>query len=143
MKDKMEMSPVVFDESAHIKTPVQTKKERFSFIQNLHFTVPVGIIRWSPGGSVVTTLCISRIAADHSEPEILIDGARLLQKVRPHLSERHTRAQRKLFKDKLSNLVKISPSISEFIYKELTQSHKKGLGLSLLDILVLWLTTEI
>lgn len=119
MKDTMEMTPVVFDESVHIKTPFQTNKERFCFIQNLHLTVPIDIIRFSPGGSVVTTMCISRVAADRTEPEILIEGARLLQKVRPHLLERHTRAQRKLFQDKLSNVVKVSPAVTEFIYKEL------------------------
>ena len=119
MKDNSEMTPVIFDETVHIKTPFQSNKERFNFVQNLHLTVPVDIIRFSPGGSVVTTLCISRVAGDRAEPEILVEGARLLQMVRPHLLERHTRAQRKLFKDKLSNLVKVSPTISEFIYKEL------------------------
>ena len=82
-------------------------------------TVPIDIVRFSPGGSVVTTLCIQRVPEGRSEAEILVEGARLLQRVRPHLLERHTRAQRRLFKEKLSNLVKVSPSVSEFIYKEL------------------------
>ena len=50
MKDNAEMTPVVFDETVHIKTPFQTNKQRFSFVRNLHLTVPIDIIRFSPGG---------------------------------------------------------------------------------------------
>ena len=50
MKDNAEMTPVVFDEPVQIKTPFQTNKQRFSFAQNLHFTVPIDIIRFSPWG---------------------------------------------------------------------------------------------
>ena len=116
---KYTSTPLIFDETLHIKTPFETNKQRFKFVQNLHLTVPIDIVRFSPGGSVVTTLYIQRVPEGRSEAEILVESARLLQRVRPYLLERHTGAQRRLFKQKLSSLVKVSPSVNEFIYKEL------------------------
>ena len=79
-------TPVIFDETLHINTSFETNKQRFTFVQNLHFlTVPIDVVRLSPGGSVITTLCIQRVLEGRSEAEILVEGARLLQTVRPHL----------------------------------------------------------
>ena len=71
----MEMTPVVFDKSVQIETPISDKIKKGSnnyFMQNLHLIVPIDIIRLSPGGSV---------AADCTEPETLIKVAKLPQKV--------------------------------------------------------------
>ena len=43
-----------------------------------------------------------------------------MQKIRPQLKEFHTRAQKKAFQSKLSNVTKIVPSVAELIYKEPT-----------------------
>ena len=52
---------------------------------------------------------------------MLVQGARLLQKVWPNLLERHSRAQRRVFKRKLFAVTILAPgSLSDFIYKELT-----------------------
>ena len=114
-------TPVVFDESIHINEPFQSNEQRYKFVKNLHLTIPIDIIRFSPGGSVITTLCISQVSNERSEADMLVQGARLLQKVRPKLLERHTRAQRRVFKRKLSAVTNLAPgSLSDFIYKELT-----------------------
>ena len=112
--------PLVFDENSNINTPFISNNQRYQFIKNLHLSVPIDIIRFSPGGSIVTTLCISQVPSERSEADILVQGARLLQRVRPNLIENHTRAQRKIFKAKLSSLANISPAVCDFIYKELT-----------------------
>lgn len=114
-------TPLVFDESVHIKAPFLSNQQRYTFVKNLHLTVPIDIIRFSPGGSVVTTLCISQVPNERSEADMLVQGARLLQKNRLNLLERHSRAQRRSFKQKLSAVTNIAPgSIGDFIYKEVT-----------------------
>ena len=50
---------------------------------------------------------------------MLVQGAKKLQEVRPLSQEYDTRAQRKMFKNKMKNLSCKSPSVADFIYKEL------------------------
>ena len=89
------------------------------FLQELHLSVPVDIIKFTPGGSIVSTVAVAQVPPNRNEANIRIDGARMLQEVRPHLQEVHTRMQKKLFKEKISNIANIQPSVTEFIYKEL------------------------
>lgn len=113
------LSPVMFDEYVHVENPFETPSQRHRYFADLQLSVPVDLIRFCPGGSVVTTHCIIKVPEKRSEGQILTDGARLLQKVRPELKVFHTRAQRRLFKERLKNVTKISPSTADFIYKEL------------------------
>ena len=60
--------------------------------------------------------------------EILTEGARIIQKLRPVLRECHTRAQRSNFKNRIKNIASIQPALLEMIYQELvldssTASH--------------------
>lgn len=103
----------------HIEEQLKTNLKRFRFIEDLQISVPIDIIRFSPGGSVVSILCITQVSENRSQPAILIDGARLLQQVRPQLQEFHTRAQKKQFKNKIKNIAKLTESVADFIYKEL------------------------
>lgn len=96
------MAPVVFDEYKHLDKPFESNLERFRYFQDLQLKCPVDIIRFSPGGSSVSTVCIVQVSnQNRSNAEMLTQGARLLQTVRPNLKEYHTRAQRRLFKEKL------------------------------------------
>ena len=73
-------------------------------------------------GSCITIACINKVSEGRSEGEMLIKGARLMQKARPQLKEFHTRAQKKAFRSKLSNVTKVLPSVADmiYLYKELT-----------------------
>lgn len=112
--------PVVFDESVHLKSPFESNLERFKFVKELQLSVPVDMLRFCPGGSTVSTLCLIRVDENRLQSQLLTDGAQLVEKVRPQLKEYHTRAQRQLFKAKLNNVAKILPSVADLIYKELT-----------------------
>ena len=113
------LSPIVFSESDHLLEPFSNNEQRFRFIENIQLSVPIDLIRYNPGGSCITTLCITQVPENRSEPEILTQGARFLQEVRPQLKEYHTRAQRRMFKQSLSNLATVQPSVADLIYKEL------------------------
>lgn len=112
-------SPVLFDESKHLDIPFTSNTERYRFMHALQLSMSVDIIRFCPGGSTVTTVAVVQAPEKRSEPEILVQGVKLLQRCREHLKEYHTRAQRKMFKDKLTNVANILPSVAELIYTEL------------------------
>ena len=82
-------------------------------------SVPVDVIKFCPGGSVVTTFCISQVAESRSEAEMLTNGSQLVQRMRPHLKEFNTGAQKNLFKKKIAYIAKVQPSLFDFIYSEL------------------------
>lgn len=113
-------TPVHFDEANHLAKPFENATERFRFFKELQLTVSVDILRYCPGGAYLTTVCIVQVPNGRSESEILIDGARLLQRIRPQLKEFHTRAQKAAFKEKVNNKTQISPAVREFIYRYLT-----------------------
>ena len=113
-------NPLTFDEEAHIEKQFENNVARYRFFSDLQLSVPIDIISFCPGGSVVTTFCIVRVPEMRSDAEMLTQGARMVQKLKPQLKEFHTRAQRKLFKSKLSNIANIQPALVDFIYSELS-----------------------
>lgn len=112
--------PILFDEEKHLESPFKDSKHRFRYFEQMQLSSPVDILRFSPGGSIVTTFCIVKVMADRPEHQMLIEGARMLQKSRQYLTEYHTRAQKQLFKERLQNVACVLPSVADLIYKELT-----------------------
>ena len=110
-------SPIML-EDLHLSTPFEDKRDRFRFFDNFRLSVPVDVIRFCPGGSCVTTTCITQVDSDRTTSEILSDGATLIAKLRPELKEFHTRAQRRQFKRRIENVGKVDPTLLDVIYKE-------------------------
>ena len=50
--------PVMFDEHIHLKNPFENNMQRHRFFEGLALSVPLDILRFSPGGSSVTLSCI-------------------------------------------------------------------------------------
>ena len=115
-----ENSYVVFDEDLHVPAPFETNYQRYQYFKNLQLSVPIDIVRFSPGGSVISTVCIVKVTENRTDAQLLTEGARFLQRVRTHLKECHTRQQRRLFKSRLRNVASVLPSVADLIYKELT-----------------------
>ena len=82
--------------------------------------MPIDIYRYCPGGSIVASYCIVFSKESRSEQELLIEGARFVLRNKNHFKEYHTRAMKRSFKEKINNISKISPSVLDLIYKELT-----------------------
>ena len=104
VKNAGENVPVLFDESVHLVSPFESNLQRFKFFQELNLSVPIDILRFSAGGSTVSTVCLVHVSENQPQSQLLSDGAQLLQKVRPQLKEYHTRCQRQIFKAKLQNV---------------------------------------
>lgn len=108
--------------------PFKSTDEKYKYFKTLLLSVPVDIIRFCPGGSLEATICQRQVSADRSEPDILTEGACFLRTVRPFLTEIHTRTQRKNFKNKLNNIAKVSPAVSNFIYTHPTLDKSAALN---------------
>lgn len=117
---------LLFDEKVHVASQFENNMQRHRFLEELQLTVPIDILRFCPGSSVITTVGLVQVNADRAEPQKLIDGARLVLQHRDVLKEFHTRAQKRAFKAKLENIVKISPMVVNFIYKELSLDATKA-----------------
>ena len=115
-----EKKPVYFDEFEHLESPFTSNQERSRFFEHLQVSVPIDIVHYSPGGTSLSVHCIFKVPEHRSIPEMMTEAARFLQKCRPNLQEFHTRAQRRLFKEKLKNVASVLPTVSDLIYKELT-----------------------
>ena len=112
--------PVFVDESLHLPTQFESPVQRHRFYKDLQLSVPVDIYRFCPGGSIVTTTCLVQARPDRTEPQILIECTRIAMAIRPKLQEVYTRAQKRVFKEKLSNISKVVPAVADLIYKELS-----------------------
>ena len=76
----------------------------FRFFEGLNLTVPVDLFRYSPGGSIVTTMCVRKARPNRSIPEMLTEGARFMASTaaKEEFKECPTRYQRRVFKQTLS-----------------------------------------
>lgn len=108
--------PVFFDENRHTEECFENHMQRFRFFENLQLSVPIDIYRFSPGGSIFTTGCIKKVSENRNVPQMLTDAARVVMKNKDKFQEFHTRFQKRIFRERLENIVKISPSIADFIY---------------------------
>lgn len=100
MKKQPLLTPVVFNEDKHLKNQFENSKEKFRYFEQLQLSMPIDLIRFSPGGSSITINCIVKVSSDRPTQQILIEGARILQKARPYLQEYHTRSQKALFRER-------------------------------------------
>lgn len=125
LKEAQVGDPVYFNEDEHTIEPLKDSGQKFKFLQDLHVSVPLDLIKFSPGGSSTTVVLFCKTQANRTEADMLIQGARFMQQARSNMVEFHTRAMKKHFKEKMNNITSMNPSILEFMYKELTLDRSK------------------
>lgn len=108
----------IFNEKEHVNEPFIDSKQKYRFLKGLQLSVPIDILKFSPGGSTTSSFIICRTLENRAESQILVQGARLLQTARSEIQEFHTREMKKTFKEKINNITSLSPSVIEYIYKE-------------------------
>lgn len=112
--------PVIFQEDENLHEPFTNAKARQRYFENLYLSVPVDLISFCPGGSIITTFCLLRVEEQRTDREMMTQAATGLQKVRAELGEYHTRAMRAAFRSRLSNVVRVLPAVADMIYQFLT-----------------------
>ena len=113
-------TPVIFDESIHCHAALETNLKRWQFVDKLQLSVPIDVIKFSPGGSIRTTVMIMQVMPNRPDHTMMCDGVRAYDSMRENLQEYHTRTQKRLFKARLSLLAEVKPSTAEFLYSELS-----------------------
>ena len=112
--------PVLFDEDLHIAEPFENNMQRYRFWSNVCLSVPIDVLKFSPGGGAMTTYCLSQTTEQRTNNDMLTDSARLLQQVKPFLKEFHTRSMKRQFKRSIQNIASIQPAVLDFVYSELS-----------------------
>ena len=120
VREKGLNEPVLFDEDSHLITPFDNYMQRHRFFEKMKLTVPVDLFRFCPGGSCYTLTYVVQVKDKRTASEVLSDGSTMTAKLRPFLKEYHTRAQKKDFKKKVSNVASIQKSLLDVIYRELS-----------------------
>ncbi|WAQ96968.1 hypothetical protein MAR_029658 [Mya arenaria] len=111
--------PIFFDEKTHLSTPFQKNQQRARFFAEMSLSVDIDLYKYCPGGSSVSVVFVAKTIKNRSSEESLVDPIRVVSQVQNKLPEFHTRYQKRYFKQKLSNIATLKPSVVDFIYKEL------------------------
>ena len=112
--------PVRFDEQVHLKKPFAYNSERYRFLQNIDLSVPVDVLRYSPGGSNITVIFISKSTEGRSAEAEKEQSVEMYEKVRSHLPVFHTRQMKTSFRQQFGSISKVTPALLETVYQQLT-----------------------
>ena len=87
--------PVVVKEDVH--TPIfENNMQRLRFFEKLHLSVPIDLTAFYPGGSHTSIFALVQVKEGQNINEILTEGGRIIQHLRPVLRECHIRARIKV-----------------------------------------------
>ena len=111
-------------EKLHLDSPFSGNRasmQRYRFFEDLQLSVPIDLFKFCPGGSSTTAVCIVQLEKDRIDNDMTTAAARLTTRpdFKAKFREFHTRDQRKMFKEGLSNCASVLPAVSDFIYKDL------------------------
>lgn len=88
----------------HCTEQFSSSSERYRFIQGLHLSVPVDILRYSPGGSHMTVFYLCRVQEKRTSDEEKTQAVQFYERVRENLPVFHTRAMKADFKNQFQNM---------------------------------------
>ena len=118
LKDEEPNKPVFLGDKAFYKS--MNSKQRQRFFDSVTLSFPVDILKYSPGGSIGNVMFVWRVPLSRTESQMMTDAIQQTVRLKPQLSEYHTRQQRIDFASTYSSVVKISPVIRRSLYSELT-----------------------
>jgi len=122
------LNPVLFVEDKHLIEPFTNTMQRFRFINNLHLSVDVDLMKYCPGGSVCTIVFVYQVEPSRSDNDALTQSAQIVTHLKPSLPEYHTRQMKREFKARCQYLAAASPAFLDGIYRELTSDASTASG---------------
>ena len=120
LKESQEYEPIFFDESIHINTRFRDRFERRRFIQGINVSHNVDLLKYDPGAGLGQVVFLWRVPPERSPTEMMNSAAKMHGKLKPRLSEYHTREMRREFSEKYRQVISIPPHIMRSIYADLT-----------------------
>ena len=116
-------APVIFKEVDHVSEAFENNVQRLRFWEGMTLSVPVDLLKFSPGGSSLTVHCLMQADPNRSNTQMLTDGAKMLHLCKSALSEHHTREMKRLFKRRIQNVASIQPNVIDFLYTQLAMDR--------------------
>lgn len=111
--------PICFDEDVHLKGRFENNMQRLRFFERIQLSVNVDIFKYCPGGSIITCYYLTKFPGDRTDSEKATRVAGVMLKIEPKLPEFHTRAMKREFSERFSNIAKVKPAVVDLLYKEL------------------------
>lgn len=62
----------IFNEKEHVNEPFIDSKQKYRFLKGLQLSVPIDILKFSPGGSTTSSFIICRTLENRAESQILV-----------------------------------------------------------------------
>ena len=118
LQDTNLLEPIHFDEETHLATPFTNAVQRLRYFENLHLTVPVDLVKYSPGGSYTTVCILYRVDPSRSKDQEMTQSSQVVARLEPQLPEFHTRAMKRTFKEKFRQIAKVTQGAMETMYQE-------------------------
>ena len=120
------LKPVFFAEDMHLAEHFAHAMQRLRFTENLYLSVDIDLVKYSPGGSHRTLLFVYQVDPRRTDNEALTQSAQIVAQLKPQLPEFHTRYMKKIFKANCAHLAKVTPTVLDGIYRELTLDASCG-----------------
>lgn len=98
VKDTIEITPVLLDEEKHLVQPFKDASQRLRFVENIHLSVPVDIIKYCPGGAYMAIVFIVKVKPRRTRDQELTETSQVILHLKPKLPEFHTRTMKRRFK---------------------------------------------
>lgn len=114
------LTPVLLDDTVHLEEPFASSWHRFDFINRIQLSVPVDVLKYQPGGSKTGITFLWKVERNRTQDEQLTQTTRVISSLQPSLPQYHTRYMKKDFKRKVANVARVTPSIVEAIYQEIS-----------------------
>lgn len=114
------LTPVLLDETVHPKEPFASSWHRFDFINRIQLSVPVDVLKYHPGSNKTGITSLWKVERTRTQDEQLTQTTQVVSSLQPFLPQYHTRYMKKEFKRKVANVARVTPSIVETIYQEIS-----------------------
>ncbi|KAK0155231.1 hypothetical protein N1851_002422 [Merluccius polli] len=114
------LTHVLLDDTVHLEEPFASSWHRFEFINRIQLSVPVDVLKYQPGGRKTGITFLWKVERNRTQDEQLTQTIRVVSSLQPFLPQYHTRYMKKDFKRKVANVARVTPSIVEAIYQEIS-----------------------
>ena len=96
-----------------------TPMQRHRFLKSFQLSHPVELYTYSMGGTAGNLVFFWSVRTDTSTSEQRAESLRVAEDLKPRITQYHTRAMKREFASKCSNLTSISPHVRRYMYAQL------------------------
>lgn len=114
-----EYQPILFDELDLLGKEF-SPMQRYRFLKSFQLHHPVELYTYNMGGTAGNLVFFWSVRTGTSISEQRTESLRVVESLKPRIPQYHTRAMKREFASKCSNITSISPHVRRFMYAQLT-----------------------